>query len=95
MQSFIRLNIYLEGAEAWSEFDWVGREITVGGARLMVTERMGRCAATNVDPETGARDLNLPKDLKRGFGHTDMGIYATVAAAGRFAAGDPVSLDVA
>ncbi len=90
-----RGNIYLQGAEAWSEFDWVGREIAVGGVRFTVTERIGRCAATNVDPETGSRDLNLPGDLKRGFGHTNMGIYATVAAAGRLAAGDPVSLDVA
>ena len=90
-----RGNIYLEGAKAWSEFDWVGREIAVGGARLVVKDRIGRCAATNVDPETGARDLNLPGDLKRGFGHTDMGLYATVIAAGRLAAGDPVSLDVA
>ena len=90
-----RGNIYLQGAEAWSEFDWVGREITVGGVRVTVTERIGRCAATNVDPETGTRDLNLPGDLKRGFGHANMGIYATVTAAGRVAAGDPVSLDVA
>ena len=90
-----RGNIYLEGAEAWSEFDWVGREITVGGVGFTVSERIGRYGATNVDPQTGTRDLNLPGDLKRGFGHTDMGIYATVTAAGRLAAGDPASLDVA
>ncbi len=90
-----RGNIYLEGAEAWSEFDWVGRKIALGGAVLAVTEPIGRCPATNVDPQTGTRDLNLPGDLKRGFGHTNMGIYATVAAAGRLAAGDTVSLDVA
>lgn len=90
-----RGNIYLDGLEPWAEFDWPGHRIALGGAVLAVTERIERCAATNVDPETGTRDLNLPGDLKRGFGHVNMGIYATVAAAGRVAAGDPVSLDVA
>ncbi len=83
-----RANVYLDGLDPWAEFDWVGRDISLGGATLAVSQRIERCAATNVDPDTGERDLNLPKDLQRGFGHADMGIYAIVTAAGRVAAGD-------
>jgi len=83
-----RGNVYLDGLEPWAEFDWVGKDIRLGGAGLRVTERIDRCGATNVDPETGERDLNLPKDLQRGFGHIDMGIYAAVIAAGDVATGD-------
>lgn len=86
-----RGNLYVEGAEPWAEFGWVGGEIAVGGVRLAVEQPIGRCQATNVDPETGARDLNLPTDLKRGFGHTNMGVFAAVAAGGPVAVGDPVT----
>ncbi len=85
-----RANVYLDGLAAWAEFDWVGKNITLGGAKLGIIQRIDRCAATNVDPETGARDLNLPKDLQRGFGHADMGVYAAVTAPGRVALGDTV-----
>ncbi len=83
-----RGNFYLEGLDPWAEFDWLGREIAIGGTRLEITQRIDRCAATNVDPETAERDLNIPKDLQRGFGHVDLGVYGCVTAAGRVAAGD-------
>jgi len=83
-----RANIYIQGIAPWAEFDWVGQEINLGPARLKVADRIQRCAATNVDPETAARDLNLPRSLKRGFGHVDMGIYAQVIAGGEIARGD-------
>lgn len=87
-----RANLYLEGASAWDELGWVGREIAVGEARVRVIERIGRCAAINVNPATGARDVNLPKDLQRGFGHTDCGVYARVTTSGRIAVGDALTL---
>lgn len=77
-----RANFYVDGIPAWSEFDWVGETVAVGDARLKVTERTVRCAATNVNPDTAARDMNLPLALKRGFGHVDMGVYATVVDGG-------------
>ncbi|MBC8339039.1 MAG: MOSC domain-containing protein [Alphaproteobacteria bacterium] len=91
-----RANVYLQGLEPWAEFDWIGKDITLGksgdGATLTVTKRIDRCAATGVNPGTGKRDLNLVKDLKRGFGHIDMGIYAAVTMAGDIAAGDSLSV---
>jgi uncharacterized protein len=85
-----RGNIYVDGWSAWDEFDLVGREITIGTARAKVVKRIVRCAATNVEPGTGVRDLAIPKTLMQRFGHADCGIYAEVTAGGTITAGDTV-----
>jgi len=85
-----RANVYFEGAPAWAEFDWVGQQIDIGAARLRVTARIDRCAATHVNPETAARDMNLLKALQRGFGHIEMGVYAEVIGGGEIAIGDRI-----
>ena len=87
-----RGNVYLDGLEPWQEFQWLDRKISLGGATLTVTARIDRCAATSVDPQTGERDLNLVKDLQRGFGHIDMGVYATVTTGGDIATSDSLTL---
>src|SRR6266567_1257675 len=73
-----RANLYVEGWPAWHEFGLVGSEIAMGSARLEVTKRIMRCAATNVDPDTGIRDLSIPATLMRTFDHMDCGIYTQV-----------------
>ncbi|HEV2957763.1 MAG TPA: MOSC domain-containing protein [Xanthobacteraceae bacterium] len=88
-----RANLYVEGWPAWSELDLVGREVAVGsGARLKVVKRIERCAATNVDPDTGVRDLAIPHTLMQNLGHCDCGIYAEVIAGGPITAGDEVRI---
>lgn len=87
-----RGNLILEGLPAWAEFDWIGRELTIGPVRLKVVSRITRCAAVNVNPATGERDLNIPKALMTGFGHADCGIYAEVLAGGRIAEGDTITV---
>jgi hypothetical protein len=87
-----RANLYVDGWPAWSELDLVGQEIAIGDARLKVTKRIMRCAATNVDPDTGARDLQVPATLMRAFQHADCGIYARVIAGGEIRPGDPINL---
>lgn len=86
-----RANVYVAGWPAWHEFSLLGRKLTIGGARLKVIKRIVRCAATNVDPQTGARDLTIPQTLMQNFGHTDCGVYAQVIGAGDIAVGDPLS----
>jgi len=85
-----RANIYFTGLPAWAEFDWVGREILAGGARLSVFKRTVRCPATEVDPATGERDIPIPHLLREHFGHADLGVHAVVAEGGRIAVGDAI-----
>jgi uncharacterized protein YcbX len=87
-----RGNVYVTGWPAWHEFDLVGQQIAVGaGVRLKVVKRIVRCAATNVDPDTGARDLTIPETLLKSYGHADCGVYAEVVAGGEMAVGDALA----
>jgi GntR family transcriptional regulator/MocR family aminotransferase len=70
-----RANIYIDGAAPWAEFDWIGGDITIGAGSFHVDRRNGRCGATNVDPATGRRDLDIPRSLRATFGHKDLGVY--------------------
>ncbi len=87
-----RANLYLEGLEPWAENGWIDKELSVGPARLAVFARTQRCEATNVDPATGARDMAIPANLLRTWGHQDFGIYAKVAAGGEIGIGAPVAV---
>src|SRR4029077_11805703 len=76
-----RGNLHVEGWPAWHEFDLLDQEISIGpSARLKVVKRIARCAATEVDPVTGIRDLEIPRTLMKTYGHADCGIYAEVIA---------------
>jgi len=86
-----RGNLYVAGWPAWHEFDLLGGDITIGSARLKAVKRIQRCAATEVDPDTGLRDLAIPKTLLQNFGHSDCGIYARVVSGGEIAIGDALS----
>lgn len=87
-----RGNLYIAGWPAWREFDLLGQELTIGqSARLKVVKRIQRCTATDVDPETGIRDLTIPRTLLENFDHTDCGVYAEVVAAGDINVGDSIS----
>jgi uncharacterized protein YcbX len=87
-----RGNVYVTGWPAWREFDFVEQEITVARrARLRLIKRIVRCAATNVDPDTGIRDLSIPDTLMRSFGHADCGVYGEVVEGGEIAVGDELS----
>ncbi|WP_158046757.1 MOSC domain-containing protein [Skermanella pratensis] len=87
-----RANLLLDGLEPWAEAKWVGRSIAIGGVVLEVTEQIGRCAATEVNPATATRDINIPLQLQRGYSHRNCGVYARVVKGGRIASGDPVRL---
>ena len=85
-----RANLYVDGANPWEEFDWVGSDIRIGDALFRVDRRNGRCGATNVDPETGRRDLDIPGSLRAAFGHKELGIYLIAREGGRVSVGDAV-----
>jgi uncharacterized protein YcbX len=83
-----RANLYVTGWPAWREFELMGHELAAGDARLKIVKRIVRCAATNVDPVTGVRDMTIPQTLMQTFDHMDCGVYAEVIAGGAIAVGD-------
>lgn len=86
-----RPNLVIEGAKPWSEFSSVGEEISAGPVRLRVIERTSRCAATNVDPATGTRDMDIPAVLQRERGYSDFGVYAEILTPGVLKIGSRLS----
>ena len=87
-----RGNIYFMGNKPWLEFEWIDREVRIGGAILYAYKRTMRCAATMVNPLTANRDINIPKVLKENYHHMDMGIYAKVIESGEIKLGDSIDL---
>ncbi len=87
-----RANVYFSGAPAWREHEWVGQEMLLGGTRLRIVKRTVRCPATEVNPQTAARDANPVQELRTHFQHADLGVHAEVLEGGRIAMGS--SLEV-
>jgi uncharacterized protein YcbX len=89
-----RGNLHVSGLEAFEEFDLVGRVLRIGpGVRVEITHRIDRCAATDVDPVSGLRDLNLVATLERAYGHHDCGVYARVLTGGTIAPGQRIMVE--
>jgi uncharacterized protein len=85
-----RANVLVDGLPAWSELDAIGQELDVGGVRVRAVRRTRRCAATEVDPATGRRDLPVVAMINRTYGHQFMGIYLEVLTAGVLEKGSEV-----
>ena len=87
-----RANLSVTGWQAWQELAMVGRPRAIGDdVTVKIVKRIVRCAATNVDPVTSARDLEIPSTLMKSFGHADCGVYAEVVTGGAIAVGDHLS----
>jgi len=87
-----RANVYVDGWLPWQEFNYVGEKLKLGDEVVVkVVEPIVRCAATNVDPQTGARDMQIPRLLAGAFGHSDFGIYAEVVRGGTLTPGSRIT----
>ncbi len=88
-----RANIYVDGWEPWAERKLIGATLAVGrDAVFRIAEPIGRCAATNVDPATGARDMHIPRMLAEAFERDDCGVYLTAVAPGTIGTGDKIAV---
>ncbi|MCP1244133.1 MOSC domain-containing protein [Acetobacter lambici] len=88
-----RANVYFSGWPAGRELEMVGRTFRLGAARLRVMMRTRRCAATEVDPTTARRDLQIPRLIMQNYGHADMGIYAEVIEGGEIRLGEAIHFE--
>lgn len=91
-----RMLITVDGVRAYGEEAWVGSEIRVGGAVVLVTQACPRCATTTRDPATGLRDFDALAAIHevRGLSERrtiDLGVYGRVVEAGTVAVGDEVA----
>lgn len=88
----LRPNIVIGGVEGLQEFDWAGRELAIGNARIHLQSRRGRCPMTTVDPDTLAVDPGVLQDILRRF-NGRLALNAAVRRGGRIALGDRASVD--
>lgn len=87
-----RGNLWVQGLEPWVELSWqAGTCITIGQAEFEVIGPIGRCRATNFNPETGLEDLNIPLSLRKAYNHSYCGVYLRPLKASVITNGDKVS----
>ena len=88
----LRANVHVAGWPAWIENDWTGRKLALGKARVRVFQPITRCAAPDVNPVTGERDVAFTAEMHRLYGHLLCGLYVQVEEGGVIEAGAPVEL---
>ncbi|MBV1901776.1 MAG: MOSC domain-containing protein [Kordiimonadaceae bacterium] len=88
-----RGNLYVKGIGAWAEFDLIGKTFRMGDVTFKAVGRIDRCAAVNVNLETAERDMNIPLQIRKNYGHLDCGVYVDVVESGQLNVGDAISLD--
>lgn len=87
-----RGNLWLDGAAPFEEAGWAGRRLCIGEAELEILKPIERCRATEANPETGRRDVDILRLLREGWGHVDFGMKALVRKPGRIAPGMEATL---
>jgi uncharacterized protein YcbX len=77
------------------EDSWAGRELELGGARLLVKSGVPRCAVIDLEPDAGARGTSLLKTLagyRLNAGEITFGVYAQIIRPGTVSSGDQARL---
>lgn len=87
----LRVNLVVETDEPFVEEGWLGREITVGDARLRVVERIERCRTVDVAQDGTTAEGRLLKPLTKERGMS-LAVYADVMAPAVIRVGDGVGL---
>jgi MOSC domain-containing protein len=86
-----RPNILIEPVDdtPFVEDDWVGHVLCIGGARVRIDKRDGRCVVITIDPVTTRRDPAILRAVARDR-EGCLGVYGSVVEPGRVALNDPV-----
>jgi uncharacterized protein YcbX len=92
-----RPNFLVEADEAvddvpFAEDSWVGSTIRIGGLRLRLDKRDGRCLVITLDPATAERDPAILRAVARDR-QGCFGVYGTTVSPGRVALDDSVFVE--
>lgn len=89
-----RPNILVEAAEEapFAEDSWVGCILRIGGMRMRVDKRDGRCVVITIDPVTAERSPEILRAVAQDR-QGCLGVYGSVVEPGRVAVNDPVLIE--
>ncbi len=89
-----RPNILVEAADdaPFPEDDWVGCVLRIGGLRMRIDKRDGRCVIITIDPVTTERSPAILRAVV-GDRQGSLGVYGSTVEPGRVALRDPVLLE--
>lgn len=80
------------GDASFPEDEWVGCVLRVGGFRMRIDKRDGRCVVITIDPDTAERTPAILRRVGTERGGC-LGVYGTTVAPGSVAVGDAVSVE--
>jgi len=91
-----RPNILVETIDEapFPEDSWVGCVLRIGGARMRVDKRDGRCVVITIDPVTTERNPAILRTVARDR-QACLGVYGSTVEPGRVAVNDPVLIESA
>ena len=87
-----RGNIYIKDLDAFEERNWINKTIKINEAEFKVLKHIPRCSATNLKVNSDQADINLPNELKKIYGHMDMGIYLYPLNNGKISVNDEINI---
>ena len=67
-------------------------KIKIGEIEFQIFRKTKRCAATEVNPQNGIRDIKVPNLLYKIYGHSDLGVYGIVLNKGLIKIGDEIKI---
>ena len=94
--SRFRPNLLVEATDdaPFQEDDWVGRVLQIGGLRMRIDQRDGRCVVITIDPATTVRTPEILRTVARER-QGCLGVYGSTVAPGRVSIGDAVVVESA
>lgn len=81
-----------EGGASFPEDDWVGSVLRIGGFKMRIDKRDGRCIVITMDPETAERNNDVLRAVARER-EGCLGVYGSAVSPGHVALDDPVCLE--
>ena len=87
----LRPNLVITGAHPGEERGWPGHALAIGDVVIGVLSLRARCVVTTVDPETGTRDLNVLRRIRRELDGV-LALDCWVISGGVVRRGDPVDV---